>query len=382
MNLEKMEIREKQIAVEEQKVILYTLANSATEKGCNILEIGSWCGESSTVLGKIAKRKNGRLFCIDWWKGNVGMELEQIAKNHDIFSVFWENMKREGLEDVVIPIRARSDIVADIFHKEYFDFIYIDGDHRYEAALNDIKMYAPLLKQGGIICGDDCEGYSSDYDRDFLEIGKSFDAYESVHCGVILAVAEYFPVYSLNYNIWSARKASMGIIYKIKDIFGKRCDEWECPNISFDLVKDKRLYQPPVIEGYRGYNLIRYGKLVYAVPQYIQQFDVTNEQDRQNQVIIAGRSAHEVKKLIDEHVMTYPNPPHLIEERYKGFNIIGYNDKYYAMDIGIGDADIATVDVSKYIKDNRCFIGCSVAEVKDSVDRYFENAKSRSALTK
>ncbi len=374
-------IREKQIGAEEQKVILRTLANSVTEKGCNILEIGSWCGESSTVLGKIAKEKKGRLFCIDWWKGNIGMELEHIAKRVDIFSVFWGNMKREGLDDAVIPIRARSDMVSDIFPEGFFDFIYIDGDHRYKGALNDIKSYAPLLKQGGIICGDDCEGYVSDYDGDFLEIGKSFDAYESIHCGVILAVAEYFPVYSLNYNIWSAGKVPTGIIDKIKNLLGKGCDGWECPNILFDSVKDKRQYQPPVIGEYKEYNLMRYKKLIYAVPQHINKFDVTDEMERQNPVIITGKSVHEAKKLIDEQGVTYPHP-HLIEENYKGFNIIGYRDKYYAMDVGIGDADLSTVDVSKYIKGSRCFIGYSIAEVKDSVDRYFENAKSRSALTK
>jgi hypothetical protein len=282
------------------------------------------------------------------------MELWEIAKRADIFSVFWKNMQKEGIDDVVIPIRSRSDMVSDIFQKEFFDFIYIDGDHRYKSALNDIKLYAPLLKQGGIISGDDCEGYVSDYDRDFLEMGKSFDAYEFVHCGVVLAVAEYFPVYSLNYNIWSARKVPTG---------------WECPNISFDLVKDRRQYQPPVIGEYKGYNLMRYKKLTYAVPQHINQFDVTDEVEQQNPLIITGRSVHEAKKLIDEHVMPYPHP-HLIEENYKGFNIIGYRDKYYAIDVAIGDMDISKTDLSKHIKDGRCFVGDSIAETKHFTDLY------------
>lgn len=37
------------------------------------------------------------------------------------------------------------------FGRHGIDFLFIDGDHTYEAAKKDFEMYAPLVKPGGII---------------------------------------------------------------------------------------------------------------------------------------------------------------------------------------------------------------------------------------
>jgi len=42
------------------------------------------------------------------------------------------------------------------FADEYFDFVYIDAQHEYEAVLRDIKAWYPKVKRGGVIAGDDC----------------------------------------------------------------------------------------------------------------------------------------------------------------------------------------------------------------------------------
>ncbi|MBF0518201.1 MAG: class I SAM-dependent methyltransferase [Nitrospirae bacterium] len=337
--------REKQIAAEEQKVVIQTLADSVTGEGCRILEIGSWCGESSVILGTIAKKKNGRLFCIDWWRGNVGLELEQIAANHDIFSIFWNKMKSEELDNTVIPIRTRSDMAYDIFKAECFDLIYIDADHRYEAVLNDIRFYAPLVKQGGIICGDDCEGYRSDYDMDFLDKGKMFDSTESVHCGVVLAVAESFQSYSINYNVWSAKKTPEG---------------WVPANV-FPSDSDNRQYQPPPISAYNNYNLIRLGKLIYAVPQSLGNYNITEESNRHNPLIIAGKTINEITESIDKQ-----------GQGYKGFNIVIHESGYYAVPQSLGNYDITT-------ESNRqnplIIIGKTINEITESIDKQGQGYK-------
>jgi cephalosporin hydroxylase len=36
-----------------------------------------------------------------------------------------------------------------------FDWIYIDGDHHYEAVLQDLELYFPKVKVGGYIVYDD-----------------------------------------------------------------------------------------------------------------------------------------------------------------------------------------------------------------------------------
>lgn len=58
------------------------------------------------------------------------------------------------------------------------DFIYIDGDHRYEGVKNDIKNYYSKVKIGGLIAGHDY-----DKRRDF---------------GIVQAVNEFFNKKNIN----------------------------------------------------------------------------------------------------------------------------------------------------------------------------------------
>lgn len=51
--------------------------------------------------------------------------------------------------------RGRSVEIAREFPDEHFDLIYIDADHHYDTVLADLAAYAPKLKRGGIIMGDD-----------------------------------------------------------------------------------------------------------------------------------------------------------------------------------------------------------------------------------
>ena len=41
------------------------------------------------------------------------------------------------------------------FPDEYFDFVYIDGDHSYTAVLQDLKAWGPKVKAGGFLGGHD-----------------------------------------------------------------------------------------------------------------------------------------------------------------------------------------------------------------------------------
>jgi predicted O-methyltransferase YrrM len=50
---------------------------------------------------------------------------------------------------------APSPVAAEMFDDESLDFVYIDGDHSYEATLKDIKAWTPKVKKGGIVAGHD-----------------------------------------------------------------------------------------------------------------------------------------------------------------------------------------------------------------------------------
>lgn len=53
------------------------------------------------------------------------------------------------------PMRSTSDQAAHRFPNEYFDFVYIDANHSYESAKQDIALWHPKVKPGGILAGHD-----------------------------------------------------------------------------------------------------------------------------------------------------------------------------------------------------------------------------------
>jgi len=75
----------------------------------------------------------------------------------------WQNLDQlEITRDRLRPYGDRSVIVqetsvkaAQRFDDGFFDFVYIDADHRYEFVKKDLRAWWPKLKVGGIFAGHD-----------------------------------------------------------------------------------------------------------------------------------------------------------------------------------------------------------------------------------
>ena len=65
------------------------------------------------------------------------------------------NMMTSGTNITVIHDFSTSTVVIDNFPKNFFDFVYIDGDHSYKGAKSDLRNYYPKVKRGGVIAGHD-----------------------------------------------------------------------------------------------------------------------------------------------------------------------------------------------------------------------------------
>ena len=116
------------------------------DKTSTFLEIGSFEGMSTIwMLENILTNKESRLFCIDAWAEWTG----------DAFVRFVENINKTGLKDKVRIVKGDSSEELRIFPKEYFDFIYVDGDHDEKAVIKDAIGSFRVLKKRGIIAFDD-----------------------------------------------------------------------------------------------------------------------------------------------------------------------------------------------------------------------------------
>jgi len=195
-----------QIVGSEKK--LEELARSVARPGMMALEVGSWAGASSSIIGKVVQENKGHLYCVDWWKGNVTVPsmLSQAAETV-VFQLFWDTIKRAGLDGCVHPMRMKSEVAALILGKCIFDFVFIDAEHSYQGVLADLKAFYPTVKADGLFCGHDCEVKLKDADPDIIEAHKDEDWYAplNMHCGVIKAVGEMFPNHELKDRIWYVR---------------------------------------------------------------------------------------------------------------------------------------------------------------------------------
>jgi hypothetical protein len=139
-----------------------------------IIEVGSWKGGSAITMGNAIKRENleCEILCVDTWSGAPEFWVDHSDPERflslklqngypTVYYQFLANMCYAGIDDVVTPVPLPSTVAAQVFKKKRIqaDIIYIDGSHEYHDVFFDILTWIPLLKNGGIIFGDDYDEY-------------------------------------------------------------------------------------------------------------------------------------------------------------------------------------------------------------------------------
>ncbi len=126
------------------------------EKKINMLEIGSYEGNSSVFFLKYFPKLN--LTCVDTFKGSTEHD------NKD-FNQVYENFKFNvnGYEKRLKIIKDTSDNFFKSPDADLYDLIYIDGSHYYKDVLNDARnSYMSLNKNGYLIFDDFLWDFYSD----------------------------------------------------------------------------------------------------------------------------------------------------------------------------------------------------------------------------
>ena len=138
---------------------LYDIALTASKMG-PCLEIGSYCGKSTVYIGTACKENNGILFSIDHHRGSEEQQpgeayfdpelFDPETGRVDTFRAFRKTIELTELEDVVVPIVCRSDVVARSWATP-LSLVYIDGGHTYEAAYTDYNAWTGHIMPGGYL---------------------------------------------------------------------------------------------------------------------------------------------------------------------------------------------------------------------------------------
>jgi len=123
----------------------------------------SICAEIGTYDGDFAKKilyftNPKKIHLIDPWVDSWHAGAPHQDKMDNRYQNVLKRFDREiNLGQVVIN-RGYSHEIYNSFEDNYFDWIYIDGNHQYEFVKKDLELYYPKIKIGGFITGDDYYG--------------------------------------------------------------------------------------------------------------------------------------------------------------------------------------------------------------------------------
>lgn len=145
-----------------------------------ILEVGSWKGGSASSMAQVCETLAlpTEIVCIDTWlgapefwddHGDADRYLSLKLRNGypQVFYQFLANMMKSGQSARVTPMPLSSTAAATFLsrHNVKADLIYIDASHETNDVLVDLAAYFDLLSIGGIIFGDDADGYWPSVER-------------------------------------------------------------------------------------------------------------------------------------------------------------------------------------------------------------------------
>lgn len=122
----------------------------------NYLEIGAFVGANIySAVQTYGKNPDSKFYCIDPWEDyNEYPEYKNSQESN--YQKFQHNISLLGVKkDQIIPIRGYSNNEIPKFQDDFFDIIYVDGNHEPEFVCEDAVLGFRKLKKGGYMIFDD-----------------------------------------------------------------------------------------------------------------------------------------------------------------------------------------------------------------------------------
>jgi hypothetical protein len=131
--------------------------NEYKDRPIHYLEIGVFCGANvGSVLRTYALHKDSKCYCIDPWE-DYDEYPEYKGEQFTNYMYFQKNLLSlsDEARKKVVEIRGYSNKELPKLEDNFFDIIYIDGNHEPEYVLEDAVLAFRKLKIGGMLIFDD-----------------------------------------------------------------------------------------------------------------------------------------------------------------------------------------------------------------------------------
>jgi predicted O-methyltransferase YrrM len=159
---------------------LYFAAVQHFPTNSHFVEVGCWKGRSAAFMAVEIHNsgKSIRFDCVDTWNGSATEQSHQAdsaVKSGTLYEKFISNT--DCVKHIITPKRGDSVEMASTYEDDSLDFVFLDGDHRYECVKADIQAWLPKMKVGGILAGHDY-GWCEDVRKAVHELlGEGTDSY-------------------------------------------------------------------------------------------------------------------------------------------------------------------------------------------------------------
>lgn len=134
-----------------------------SQPGGVLIEVGCYLGRSLCHLGQLVK-DSGKPFKVIGVDHCQGSGVENGRDNHStavqegdgtFAGTLLKNVLECGLQGIVTLVIAESHQATSLFEDNSLTMVFLDARHDYESVKEDITLWLPKVKVGGILGGDD-----------------------------------------------------------------------------------------------------------------------------------------------------------------------------------------------------------------------------------
>jgi hypothetical protein len=158
----------------------------------SFLQIGVYASDASEYLLKHYSHLTGfQLTDVDTWSRGDSQEMQGIDFEK-VYSMYLQRFSGEIKKERLIVRKSTSDYFFST-NKEFFDFIYVDGNHEPKQVIKDAINSFDCLKSGGILAFDDYLG--AEHLNEHLRPKFAIDFFKELFEGKLIVLKS-------NYQIW------------------------------------------------------------------------------------------------------------------------------------------------------------------------------------